>query len=67
MSDPQTPPPAPPATPPTPAAAPAPTTVRYAVYDTRYLKFVGEVTAKKPSKSAAKELVGHDDFDIREV
>lgn len=41
--------------------------VRYAVFDTRYDKFVGEVTTKKPSLPAAKKLVGHDDVEVREV
>jgi hypothetical protein len=40
----------------------------HAVYDTRYEKFVGGVSVgKKPSKADARKLVGHDDFDIREV
>lgn len=39
----------------------------YAVYDTRYERFVGGVQAKKPTKKAAAELAGHDDVEIREV
>lgn len=39
----------------------------YAVYDTRYEKYVGGVTTKKPTKKSAAELVGHDDVEIREV
>jgi hypothetical protein len=43
------------------------TAPRYAVYDTRYEKFVGAVLDKKPTPAAAKKLAGHDDVDIREV
>lgn len=41
--------------------------VRYAVFDTRYDKFVGDVSTKKPPLPAAKKLVGHDDVEVREV
>lgn len=40
---------------------------RFAVYDTRYERFVGSVTDKKPSKADAKKLAGHDDVEVREV
>lgn len=40
---------------------------RYAVYDTRYLRFVGPVTDKRSSKADAKKVAGHDDVEVREV
>lgn len=40
---------------------------RYAVYDTTFEKFVGQVVDRKPTPAAAKKLVGHDGFEIREV
>lgn len=59
---------------PDPSAAPPPAdnnsstdAKRYAAYDTRYQRFVGPVTDKKPSLAQAKKLVGHDDVEIREV
>lgn len=57
-----------PAPDPKPASKPADeAAVRYAVYDTRYLRFLPGVHDKKPSKADAKKIVGHDDFEIREV
>lgn len=43
------------------------TAPRYAVYDTVYEKYAPGVFDKKPTSAAAKKLVGHDDFEIREV
>lgn len=40
---------------------------RYAVYDLRYLRFVGEVSDKRPSKTDARKVAGHDDVEVREV
>jgi hypothetical protein len=46
---------------------------KFAVYDTRYEKFVGDVVdtnvrgKSKPSKADAKKLAGHDDVEVREV
>ena len=67
MTDPT---PTPDPTPETPAAD-APTKPAnpkgYAVYDTRYLRFLPGVHDKKPTKAEAKKLAGHDDVEIREV
>lgn len=40
---------------------------QYAVYDLTHHKFVGPVTARKPSAKDAKALVGDHDYEIREV
>lgn len=40
---------------------------RFAVYDLTYLKFVGHVTSKRPSKAQAEKAAGHDNVEIREV
>lgn len=40
---------------------------RYAVYDLRFERFVGPVTDKAPSAKAARDLVGHDDAEVRKV
>lgn len=43
------------------------TSGRFAVYDTRYQRFVGSVTDKRPSKADARKVAGHDDVEVREV
>lgn len=50
-----------------PPAPPADEAKGYAIYDLTYLKFAPGVFDKKPSRTEAKKLVGHDDFEIREV
>lgn len=56
-------------TPPEPTSKPKAGTGsgRFAVYDNRYLRFVGGVSDSKPTKAEAKKLAGHDDVEIREV
>lgn len=62
--------PSPQGPPPTPGPEPTPepgSSGRYAVYDLDLLRFVGPVTDKRPSKTAAKALVGDHDHEVREV
>jgi hypothetical protein len=74
MSDPTPNPDPGPEQPPDPDAGPAPADqvsdadgARYAVYDTRYLRFVGAVSAKRPTKAQARDMAGHDDVEVRKV